>query len=203
MHAIAKILPLAGLLTGCAAAAPTADVPVQTRALETAVSLGLGQRDFTMTLTRADGTTSDKIRCLNFSYNVVSPRDAATGQASGKRQHKPITIVKEWDAASPLLMKALVANEEIRAVKFEFSRNKVDSPNFFDVFTEITLSNASIVELTHTVGEASTRCPDGACVVEGGSNPRELEECAIVCQKATMTNLDGKTTAEDTWVTQH
>lgn len=34
---------------------------------------------------------------------VVAPRDAATGQASGKRQHKPIKIVKEWDAASPQL----------------------------------------------------------------------------------------------------
>jgi hypothetical protein len=32
---------------------------------------------------------------------VVSPRDIATGQASGKRMHKPFTITKEWSASSP------------------------------------------------------------------------------------------------------
>jgi hypothetical protein len=34
---------------------------------------------------------------------VVSPRDAASGQASGKRMHKPIKITKEWDANTPML----------------------------------------------------------------------------------------------------
>jgi len=37
-------------------------------------------------------------------YTIVSPRDAATGQASGKRTHKPIGVVKEWGAATPQLM---------------------------------------------------------------------------------------------------
>ena len=31
-----------------------------------------------------------------------APRDAASGQASGKRQHQPITITKETDKATPL-----------------------------------------------------------------------------------------------------
>ena len=36
---------------------------------------------------------------------VVAPRDVASGQASGKRQHSPVTITKEWGAraALPLL----------------------------------------------------------------------------------------------------
>jgi hypothetical protein len=38
-------------------------------------------------------------------YQVTSPRDAASGLATGKRQHKPITIIKEWDAATPQLAK--------------------------------------------------------------------------------------------------
>lgn len=36
-------------------------------------------------------------------YTVKSPRDAASGQASGKRMHKPIKIVKEWGPAPPML----------------------------------------------------------------------------------------------------
>src|SRR4051794_17781015 len=40
------------------------------------------------------------------SYQVIAPRDIATGQASGKRMHKPLTVVKEWVAASPELAAA-------------------------------------------------------------------------------------------------
>jgi hypothetical protein len=32
--------------------------------------------------------------------NVRGGRDLATGMASGKRQHAPVTITKEWGAAS-------------------------------------------------------------------------------------------------------
>ncbi len=33
----------------------------------------------------------------------VKGGDAASGMATGKRQHKPLTITKELDKASPLL----------------------------------------------------------------------------------------------------
>ena len=39
---------------------------------------------------------------INQTY-TQQHRDVATGQASGKRQHKPISVVKEWGAASPML----------------------------------------------------------------------------------------------------
>jgi len=36
-------------------------------------------------------------------HEVVSPRDSSSGLPTGKRQHKPLTVTKEWDAATPLL----------------------------------------------------------------------------------------------------
>ena len=36
-------------------------------------------------------------------HEVVSPRDSASGLPTGKRQHNPMTITKEWDATTPLL----------------------------------------------------------------------------------------------------
>jgi hypothetical protein len=59
-----------------------------------------------------DGTADDAVvklvcaagKVTNASY-VVSPRDSATGMATGKRQYAPIKIVKEWGAASPELSK--------------------------------------------------------------------------------------------------
>jgi hypothetical protein len=38
------------------------------------------------------------------SYEV-KPRDAASGMSTGKRMHKPFTVVKEWGVASPELSK--------------------------------------------------------------------------------------------------
>jgi len=37
-----------------------------------------------------------------FSYEVTSPRDAASGLATGKRQHTPVTFTKEWGANATL-----------------------------------------------------------------------------------------------------
>lgn len=54
-----------------------------------------------------DGTNDDgvlRLACSNGAVSsawIYSPRDAATGMATGKRQHGSITIVKEWDAPSP------------------------------------------------------------------------------------------------------
>ena len=36
----------------------------------------------------------------------IQPRDSASGMASGKRQHAPVTFVKEWGAATPQLRAA-------------------------------------------------------------------------------------------------
>ena len=37
------------------------------------------------------------------NHSITSPRDTASGQASGKRMHKPCTITQEWSASSPIL----------------------------------------------------------------------------------------------------
>jgi hypothetical protein len=58
-----------------------------------------------------DGALDDavlKLDCVGgelkaAQYSIVSPRDASSGQATGKRMHKPLKIVKEWEAATPLL----------------------------------------------------------------------------------------------------
>lgn len=46
----------------------------------------------------ADGT-------LTSARYIVAPRDAATGMASGKRQHNPVRFIKEWGPATPQLAK--------------------------------------------------------------------------------------------------
>ena len=70
-------------------------------------------------------------------YQVTGPRDAASGQASGKRMHKPFTIVKEWGAASPQLM-AMKASYDVKKVEGTGAR----AISYDDSWNPITLSNS-------------------------------------------------------------
>lgn len=82
-----------------------------------------------------------------FDYEVVSPRDVATGQPSGKRQHRPVTLTAQWSAASPLLFQALVTNEVLTSVVFEFPAARADGAEV--IAERITLTNASISDFRH------------------------------------------------------
>lgn len=52
-----------------------------------------------------------KIRCMDgsctisFEQEILSPRDAASGLPTGKRQHKPFVITKELDKSSPTMVR--------------------------------------------------------------------------------------------------
>lgn len=53
--------------------------------------------------------------------SAAVPRDAATGMATGKRMHKPFTITKEVDKASPLLMKACASGQHFPQVDVQLA----------------------------------------------------------------------------------
>jgi hypothetical protein len=49
----------------------------------------------------------DQVQSASFHYNVKSPRDSASGMASGKkRTHHPVTFVKEWGPSTPQFFQA-------------------------------------------------------------------------------------------------
>jgi type VI secretion system secreted protein Hcp len=60
-----------------------------------------------------------EIKVLGFAHEIASPRDAASGLPTGKRQHKPFTITKPVDKSSPLLMSALDTNETLPNVRLK------------------------------------------------------------------------------------
>src|SRR5262245_52235966 len=61
-----------------------------------------------------------KIGVIAVSHDIISPRDPASGLPTGKRQHKPFVITKELDQSSPLLLNALVNNENITEWELQF-----------------------------------------------------------------------------------
>ena len=45
--------------------------------------------------------TDEEARDVKGGEGIVSPRDSASGQATGKRQHGEIKIIKQIDVSSP------------------------------------------------------------------------------------------------------
>ena len=61
-----------------------------------------------------------RIAVIAAEHEIVSPRDAASGLPTGKRQHKPFVLRKEVDAATPLLYTLLANNEALSEWELQF-----------------------------------------------------------------------------------
>jgi type VI secretion system secreted protein Hcp len=97
----------------------------------------------------AKGGRANAIEGLAFHYEVATPRDTATGMATGKRQHGAVSLVKRWDAASPQLYQAALQNEILSSVLFEFLR--VNAEGNEEVFESIKLTNAAVTSFKQHV----------------------------------------------------
>ncbi len=126
------------------------------------------------------------IPIIAVAQTVESPRDAATGQASGKRQHKPIKITKETDASSPQLARAAASGEVLREVVIEFVRSGPKGQE--QVYQTITLTNALLTSIQRTHGAAASK------------DPHEREEISFTFQKIEVKDSRGKVSATDDWV---
>jgi len=89
----------------------------------------------------------DSIVVVETTHELSTPVDSVSGQASGKRIHKPLKIVKAVDRSSPKLFQALVTSETLKTVKLRFwapgSQAGTVAATEVHYFT-ITLTNAHI-----------------------------------------------------------
>lgn len=131
----------------------------------------------------------DKIEVYGWSHEVVSPRDAASGLPTGKRQHKPLVIAKPLDRSTPLLRAALVNHETFTDWRLEAWKPSRSGKEF--MFYSIELINASVA------GFASEMLDDR---VEKHRHPAR-EHVSFTYQKIVWTWEDGAVTAEDDWET--
>jgi type VI secretion system secreted protein Hcp len=97
--------------------------------------------------TKGKGKSSDIIEIVEFNFGLESPRDEHSGLPTGKRQHKPIVIVREVDAASPLLYQALCTNESFTSAVLSFARPSGSGKH--STIQTIELTNATIREIAH------------------------------------------------------
>jgi len=131
------------------------------------------------------GTTT-QIAVYSLTQELKVPFDAATGQITGKRQHSPVTIVKELDTSSPLFFNAAASNEILKSVTCTLYH--LTAVGEFRAYYKITLTNATVVEIR-----------DSGDGVNGTAQRDERERISFSYQKITLTNLDSGTSASDDW----
>jgi type VI secretion system secreted protein Hcp len=130
----------------------------------------------------------DSIVVIAVTHEVSSPRDAASGQASGKRMHKPFIITKELDRSSPQLYAALVNNENLLEWTLQFfrpDRTGAEKQNY-----TVKLTNASIASIQFVM--PNTKDSELAKLTE-------YEQVGFTYEKIEWTWVDGGVTAVDTW----
>jgi len=132
----------------------------------------------------------DSIQVIAVNHNVNSPRDAASGLPSGKRQHKPLTITKEIDMASPLLMNILVNNENITNLVIRFWTPSLTGKEI--QFYTVELKDASIADIHFEM--LNNKYPENM-------QHKEREHVSFCYRRITWTYEDGGITAEDEWET--
>jgi type VI secretion system secreted protein Hcp len=135
----------------------------------------------------------DRIGVVAVSEGVSSPRDPATGQATGKRVHKPFVIVKQLDKASPMLFMAAVTNENLTSVDCSIYRRSGGRQPYF----EIKLQDASISSFDIKAREDSDNDRDD--LASRNATLGTFETVQLVFRRITLTDTVHGTTATDDW----
>jgi len=130
--------------------------------------------------------TSGRFTAIRFSYEVQIPPRLPIGEGGGHPKHNPISITKEWDAASPQLFQAAATNEPLKSVLFEFVNVTQDGKE--ETYYQIKLTNAAVFQYK----QYTDRLP------EGGANTFELEDVSFTFQKIDIAHPPGGTGATAT-----
>jgi type VI secretion system secreted protein Hcp len=134
---------------------------------------------------------TDKTEVIAYTQEIKSPRDIASGQASGKRQHQPLTIWKVAGATSPQFFQAVITNEVLRNVTIEYYKTDEDTKTEVLQY-KIELTNATVSNYRQIMGMPES----------GGfkaTSPGLYEEISFTFQKITVSA--NKTSATDDWRT--
>lgn len=170
--AFAALAPRQGALNAGAATAGIVHIEMKITGNKSGVFKG----DIT-----AKGHT-DQINVVDYQFSVTTPRDAATGLPTGKRQYQPITVTKLLNQSSPQILNALATNETLKSVVI----------NFYQTTKTGTEVNYYRVTLTNAFISADKQSSSGSTVVE---------QVSFSFQKIEQESLTGKTTFEDNFST--
>lgn len=151
-----------------------------------------GQKQGTITGGVTQKGREGSIQVQYMQSEIISPRDAASGLPTGKRQHKPFVLRKSLDQSTPMLISALVNNEVLTEWTLKFWKPSVTGAETQHFTIKLTNANIASYNLYH---------PDSMDTGAGGTAPDSLEELSFTYQKIQWTWVANGNFAQDDWET--
>lgn len=130
----------------------------------------------------------DEILVQAFDHNVTVPTDPQSGQPTGQRVHKALTITKVFDKSSPLLYTALSSGEKLTSCIIKWFRTSADGQQEHYFTTE--LEDAIIVDIKSYMHN----CQDPAM-----AHFTHLEDVSFSYRKITWSHEVAGTSGSDDW----
>lgn len=129
----------------------------------------------------------DMMPLESYSFEILSPRDPATGMPTGKRTHIPLTVVKKSGRSSTQFFNSLCTNENLSRVTIQIFKPNQNGQE--ELFETIELTNASLAYFKQNMD--NTPAP--------GEAKGLIDTMRFTYQKISITYAKGGVTAEDNW----
>ncbi len=134
------------------------------------------------------GDKKDKILVYSYDQETSIPKNPHDGLPTGQRVHKPLTVTKAVDVASPKIFQALCSGEQLETVTLDFYH--ITPTGEEQLYYNITLEDAIIVE-KHGFTPMT--------LLAENQDYMDMEEVKFTYSKITVTFTDGNIEATDSW----
>lgn len=129
------------------------------------------------------------VEVLEFDHGVNIPTDGNTGKLTGTRIHTPMTFVKEFDAASPYLYKAVTSGQSLKGIEIRWY--KIDDAGVEKEYFNMQLANVKVVSVKPRMFNIKDPQKE---------HYNHLEEVQLRYEKITWAYKDGNIIHSDSWV---
>ena len=126
---------------------------------------------------------------MEFDHDVYIPTDANNGRLTGVRVHRPVKLVKSYDAASPYLYRACCKGQTLKEVEIKWF--EIDETGAEKEYFTHKLENVKVSEVRAVM--PNTKDPDKERYVH-------LEEVFLVYGKIKWKYTEGGLEYEDDWL---
>jgi len=129
------------------------------------------------------------ILVYGIEHNIEIPRDTHTGMPTGQRVHKPFSVTKHIDQASPKLMQAVSTGEQMKT--FELKYFRINDKGQEEHYYTVKLGNAIVV---------STRQYKPLTFLPENKPYHDMEVISFSYEKITVTYEPDGIEAEDNYL---
>jgi len=121
-------------------------------------------------------------------HTLEIPRDNLTGLPTGQRIHRPFTITKHVDPASPLLYQACASGEQMKTWQLDYYR--INDKGQEEKYFQIKLEEAIVVSMHHYKPNVFD---------EALKNYHDMEDVSFTYSAITWSHTVANKEAQDNW----